>query len=83
MGDGGTRGRWAGAAVVAAVVAVVVVWDPFGGVVRGIAGALPDPPWPPGLPQPLAFLLGPGKLLLLVVVLIAVDAVRHHRRERS
>ncbi len=75
-------GRWAGVGVVVAVVAVVVVWDPFGGVVRWAAGVLPDPPWFNGLPQPLAFLLGPGKLLLLVAVLVLADALRRRRGTR-
>jgi hypothetical protein len=82
MGQSGARGGWGGAAIVLVVVAVVVVWDPLGGVVRTIAEAVPDPPWLGGLdlPQPLRFLLGPGKLLLLVAALVLADALRRRRR---
>ncbi len=81
MGPGGANGRWAGVAVVAAVVTVVVVWDPLGGVVRWVAGALPEAPRLPwaDLPQPLAFLLGPGKVLSLLVLLALADALRRRR----
>lgn len=58
------------------IVVVVLVWDPLGALAGGLD--LPSIAFPdlPDLPGWLAFMLGPGKLIALVAVVVLVALAR-------
>ena len=69
--------------LVIAAIAVVIVFDPFGSLVGRVDlswVSLPDLPETPGW---LRFLIGPGKLIVLGVIVVLVWAGESERRRRS
>jgi hypothetical protein len=69
-----------------AVGAVVVVFDPLASAARAVAGVLPDlPDLPdlaarPDLPWWLKFVVGPGKVVLVVALFVFAGAAEARRR---
>jgi hypothetical protein len=72
----------AGAALVLAAVAAIVIWDPFGSLVRSLdlSGSLPDVP---DVPKWLLFLVGKGKLILIAAAVLLFSRCRSRPKESS